>query len=250
MLLALSLTALSGCSSPATNEFEYFRIRLGDQDTLGVSGRDKMIRAVVVYFHPADANEFVIGSDPHHRDLVSSLVDAGFAVVSGHAGGNAWGNPASQHDYLALAGVAADHYHTQNIYFLAESMGTLAAVNIMAMGVTPRLRGMAAINPVLDLNKIDPRFADDVSLSYERKAFEDSNPIALPVNALSGRKIKFFVDKSDATVNADSNAFAFQRRFGGVADISIVACTGDQGSSSCYQGANFVEWFAALERRN
>jgi hypothetical protein len=62
--------------------------------------------------------------------------------------------------------------------------------------------------------------------------------------------MKFYVSPGDTRVRAETNALAFQARFGSVADIEIANCSGDHGDSSCFQGDDVVKWFTALEKRS
>jgi pimeloyl-ACP methyl ester carboxylesterase len=247
-LLLTVVTAAVACSTPEKSRFDYFRVTLDGQQVLGISANDLLIRAVVVYFHSVGGNEFSI-SDPAHIDMTTALVNAGFAVVSSAAGGDAFGNAASQHNYVILGGAAAEHYGTENIFLLAESMGAIAAANLVATKLTQRVRGFAAINPMLNLGTVAPQYQSPVAESYADLTIDRSNPMNLPVDAFQNKKIRFYVTRDDPQAPADANAFAFKERFGSAADISIVECSGTTGDKSCYQGADIVKWFAEMEKR-
>jgi pimeloyl-ACP methyl ester carboxylesterase len=187
-------------------------------------------------------------ADPVHKAFTAYLVNAGFAVVSSNAGGNAFGNWPSQKNYLFLGGEAAQHYKTENVFFLAESMGAIAAINLMTSFNTQRVRGIAAINPVLDLASVAPPYASTVAEVYANGSLDSVNPMNLPVGALQGKKLRFYVSQEDPVVPADKNALAFQSRFRSAADISIVECSGQHGNSSCFRGDDVVKWFSQLEK--
>jgi pimeloyl-ACP methyl ester carboxylesterase len=250
--VALALVvATSGCAQPTPEGFEYLRVTVDGQQTLGISKQDQSPRGVVIYFHGPDADEFAITSDEPHRLMTEALVNAGFAVVSSRASGNAFGNPQSQRNYRELANMAIEHYRVENVFFLAESMGAVAAVNLMvAAAETTRIRGLAAINPAMDLANATASYAPFVAESYaDRSTLDSTNPMNLPPNAFAGKRIRLYVSKEDEAVPAGANAFAFQRRFGGEADISVVDCAGRQGDASCLQGDDVLKWFSTLERR-
>lgn len=247
--LAVTMIFASSCANDPTGGFEYLRVTLGGEPVLGVSKKGGQVRGVVVYFHGFDSDEFVLTSDGPHTELTRSLIEAGFAVVAGKAGGNAFGNPDSLRSYVEMAGLTAGHYRVENIFFLAESMGALAAVKVIAIQST-RVRGMAAINPVLDLEGVPPIWRDDVDAAYVDHPIADANPLNLPPESLQGKRFRFYVTPSDDVSLTERNVVAFQNRFGSVADISIVDCTGEHMDASCIQGGDIVNWFRQLEYRN
>ena len=252
LVLALIMVFVSSCTQEVT-KYNYFRITVDGQQTLGISAKDKLIRAVVVFFHDFGGNEFSITSSDDHLEMIGKLVDAGFAVVSSNAGGDSWGNPASQHNYLYVGGMAAEHYGTENLYFLADSMGAIAAINLLATGPTLRVLGLAAINPVLNMDGLPAKYQPTLTAAYPqlpRGLANPMNPMALPVDSLSRRKIRFYVNSDDTLVPADKNALAFKDRFGSVADISTVDCSGSDTNASCFNGEDVLTWFTDLEKRN
>ena len=98
--VAIALAAaVNGCSTTKSEGLEYLRVTVDGQQTLGISSKDQPIRGVVIYFHGADADEFSITSDEPHRIMTEKLVNAGFAVVSSNASGNAFGCTASMPRY-------------------------------------------------------------------------------------------------------------------------------------------------------
>jgi pimeloyl-ACP methyl ester carboxylesterase len=241
---------MSGCSEATPEGFEYLRVTVDGQQTLGISKKDQPPRGVVIYFHGPDADEFAITSDEPHRLMTEKLVNAGFALVSSQASGNAFGNPQSQRNYRELANMSIEHYRVENVFFLAESIGAVAAVNLMVAAGTTRIRGLAAINPAMDLANATAPYAPFVAESYtDRPTLDSTNPMNLPPNAFAGKRIRLYVSKDDDVVPAGANALAFQRRFGGEADISVVDCAGRHGDASCVQGDDVLKWFSALERR-
>jgi acetyl esterase/lipase len=249
--VAIALAAaVNGCSTPKSEGFEYLRVTVDGQQTLGISSKDQPIRGVVIYFHGADADEFSITSDEPHRIMTEKLVNAGFAVVSSNASGNAFGNPQSQRNYRELANMAILRYRVENVFFLAESMGAVAAVNLMVLDGKRRIRGLAAINPAMDLATSTPPYAPLVAKSYnDRPTLDLTNPMNVPPNALAGMRFRLYVSNDDEVVPASTNGQAFQRRFGGDADISVMNCAGRHGDPSCVQGDDVLKWFSSLERR-
>jgi pimeloyl-ACP methyl ester carboxylesterase len=246
----MSLALTASCATQELSRYDYFRITIDGQQTLGISLKQALIRAVVIFFHGVGGNEFTMTADQAHKDFAAKLVNAGFAVVSSNAGGDAWGNPASQKNYVYLGGAAAQHYGTENLFFIAESMGAIAATNLLASGPTLRVRGFAAINPVLNLADVAPQYRSVVDEIYPNRSADAVDPMKLPVEAFHDRKMRFYVSRTDSLVDANANAYLFKARFGDVADISVVDCSGQDGDVSCLRGDDVVEWFSQLEKRS
>jgi pimeloyl-ACP methyl ester carboxylesterase len=245
----ISVAPVNACSRSPKESFDYMRVELRGQAVLGVSKRGVDPRGVVVYFHGLDKDQDILTADDAHIHLTNVLTSAGFAVVAGNAGGNAFGNRTSQDQYADIAKLASERYKVQNVFFLAESMGTLAAVNMLARAQTSRVRGLAAISPALNLESTPPAYQSAVAEAYPEQSFAEANPMNLPVDSFQGKHFRFYVTLKDAVVSTKNNAKAFQARFGAVADISIIECTGAHLDPSCIQPENIVDWFKTLEYR-
>ncbi len=238
----LAVGTLVGCSKAEVTEYDYTRVYVDGQGTLGVAKRGEAPRALVVYFHGLDSNEMVL-LDEHHKPLTDLLVNAGYAVVASNAGGNSFGNPRSQRDYAELARVAREQYRTGSVYLLAESMGAVAAVNLLAESTDPTLRGLVAISPALDLASAPEQYQQAIAAAYPEGTMEQSNPIALAPDLLAGKRMRFYASDGDTLVQTAHNADAFRDRFASVADISVVPCSGGHLDPSCVQPEDIAKWF-------
>jgi hypothetical protein len=235
--LALVFTMVTSCAEPHVEKYDYLRVYVDGQSTLGLSKRGAPPTRLVIFFHGLDTDEHVLTADPMHQKLTDVLIDNGFAVVASKAGGNAYGNPDSQRDYRELARVAAAHYRVNDIYLLAESMGTIAAVNILATSPA-----------VQNLHSAPPQYHFGINAVHPDKAvLEKINPINLPPESLAGKNLRFYASPNDSLVPSNANALAFQSRFGSVANISVVPCTGDHMDESCSQGDDIARWFTSLQ---
>lgn len=243
VVFAVVITAITSCSHQPAN-YQYLRVYVDGQSTLGISYWREP-RGLVIFFHGLDTDEYVL-RDKVHKRLTDQLVDAGFAVVASKAGGNAYGNAASQHNYRELGRVAVKHYQVEDVYLLAESMGTVAAVNLLASSETFRIRGLAAISPVLDLNSAPPGHQADIAKRYRDESLESVNPMKLPLDSLRGKNMRFYVSHDDSLAATEEHAAAFQTRFGSAAKISTVPCKGGELDPSCIQGTDIVRWFTSL----
>jgi hypothetical protein len=244
VVFAVVITAITSCShQPVT--YLYLRVYVDGQSTLGIT-KWRQPRGLVIFFHGLDTDEYVLTGDEVHKRLTDQLLDAGFAVVASKAGGNAYGNEASQHNYRQLGRVAVKHYQVTDVYLLAESMGTVAAVNLLAFSETLRIHGLAAILPVLDLNSAPPGHQADIPERHPDEPLESVNPMKLPLGSLRGKTMRFYVNHDDSLATTEEQAAAFQTRFGSAAKISIVPCKGGELDPSCMQGTDIVRWFASL----
>jgi pimeloyl-ACP methyl ester carboxylesterase len=249
LILSVVVAAVTACSSDP-EKYEYYRVTIDGQQTLGISAKGMMIRGTVIFFHGVNSNEFAMMTGKTRADFTSELVNAGFVVVSSNAGGDAFGNRESQKNYVYVGGTAAEHYQTEYVYFVAESMGAIAAADLVAAGLTTRVRAFIAINPILDLTKIAPQYQPLVDKSFAGQSIDAANPMNQPLEAFRGKKIRFYVSADDPLVPAETNALAFQARYGSVADISVVKCAGQADSSSCFQGHDVVQWLSQQEKRS
>ncbi|TFV59921.1 alpha/beta hydrolase [Mycobacterium sp. PS03-16] len=240
-------TVVASCAPQPPPELDYMRVSIDGQPTLGIVKRDVEARGVVVFFHGLDHQEYSLIEDEPHQELTETLVNAGFAVVASKAGGNAYGNSASQRNYRELAKEAVEHYRVANVFLLAESMGAIAAANLLASGDPPQMLGLAAISPVLNLAHPPAEHREAIALSFPDKSIESVDPIGLPTDNFQSKKIRIYASPEDPLVSRDANALAFQARFGQVADISMVSCTGPHGDPSCVQADDLVKWFTQLE---
>ncbi|TSD95445.1 lysophospholipase [Gordonia rubripertincta] len=243
MTMVALATSTAGCASPADGLTRTRGVVAGE-NTLSIWNDAVTTRGVVVYFHGLDRDETILEMDEPHRELTRRLTDAGYVVVASRAGGNAYGNKESQDDYAELAVTAAAQHRVSDVFFLAESMGTVAAVNLMAKRPDLRPRGLAAIGPALNFGAV----ADDYrpSLLGANPDVSETDPMRLPVESLAGQRFRFYVSPDDVLVPTASNADAFRARFGSVADVSMIECSGEHLNSSCVNGGDVVSWFSAI----
>ncbi|WP_146221064.1 CapA family protein [Mycolicibacterium moriokaense] len=244
--LVVAVASLTACARDES-EFTYLRIQVDGQPTLAITRKDARIRGIVVYFHGIDGNEFSMTSDSSQREMTRDLVDAGFAVVSSFAGGNAFGDQQTVQNYRELGSMAHEHYQIDNVYFLADGLGAIPAINLFASGHAP-MRGLAAINPVLNLTTARTH-VPALSVNEPSAPSEIGDPMALDPEALQGKDIRFYVSPQDSDAPSADNATLFERRFGGTAKISVVGCSGAHRDASCVQGEDLARWFTQLDAR-
>ena len=86
-----------------------------------------------------------------------------------------------------------------------------------------------------------------IAASYPRESLASVDPMTFAANDFVGKHLRFYVTPTDSLVPTNTNALAFQSRFGSAADISTVSCTGPHLDPSCIQGEDIVKWFSQLE---
>lgn len=239
-------TACFGCSTATA---QYQRTIIDGQDVLAATKSGVPVRGVVVYFHGLDRDESILTLDEPHRRLTEDLVEAGFPVVASSAGGNAYGSLKSQENYAALAYDAVKHFGVDKVFFIAESMGTLAAVRLMASDKNLPVVGLAGINPLLNLDALQSKYRSAVEYANPGQSIEELSPFDLPAGSMKAENLRFYVTPDDQLVSTADNAAAFQTKFGGAANISLVTCEGEHLDPSCIQGKDIVAWFNSLMSR-
>src|SRR5258708_2503447 len=235
VVIAAVLIMSTSCSAEPLN-YQYFRVYIDGQPTLGLSMKKVDPTGLIIFFHGQDDNEFSLTRDDDHKKLTDHLIYNSFAVIASEAAGNAYGNQQSQRIYRQLIRTAVSHYNVKYIYLLAESMGAVAAVNILATSPDLPILGMAAISPALDFKAAPSQYQAKIHEAYPDVSPESTNPMNIPPELLAGKKIRFYVTQQDSIVSTDANALAFRDRFGSAADISIVTCTGGPLDASCSPG--------------
>ena len=245
LLCGLVFPAVAACSNGPLL-YDYVRVFLHDEGVLGVSKQHTDPTRIAVYFHGLDSDEKVLLDDAH-RELVDTLVNDGFAVVASNAGGDVFGNAGSQSDYLELIRFAQEHYGGPlPVYFIAESMGAVAASNIYAKVPDLDVLGMVGISPALDFDTAQEAFQPAIAAAYGSRSPDAMNPLGLPREDLEGKHFRFWASDSDTVVPAALNAKAFEQKFASVTDVTVTSCTGEHSDPSCMPAGQILDWLNAL----
>jgi pimeloyl-ACP methyl ester carboxylesterase len=221
-------------------------VPIGGPGTAGLSVDGQSVKGIVVYFHGSDQNARVIRDSERHRNVFDPLLRAGYAVVAADADGNAFGNPASRQDYRHLIAAARDKYGTVPLYFVAESMGALAALALIAEDSKHEVKGMVGISPLMGLPP-DIRSVNFIQSPWQGDVPPSGDPLSWPPEVFAGRPFRLYSSPEDHVIPDNASATAFAERFGSVASIEIVDCAGGHAASPCYQGVDVQEWMAGLQ---
>ena len=250
-LAALGL--LAGCGSSDTpsepdtssDEPQVVDLEVGGQSAVAVVPPGDSPTGLVLYVHGhGETHDSLTGGSDQKR-VTDRLVADGYVVAASDAHFDAWGNETSQQDYVALAAELKSRYDTPQTFLLAESMGGVAALQILAGDQIPDLAGLAGISML-----VDPTVAADTEYGEELRAAYGGqlptgtqNPLNIPAEQFAGDPIRLYIAPEDATVIYAENAEPFLAKLQGVADISAVSCEGGHIDPSCFQTDDLADWF-------
>ena len=223
-------------------------LTVGGQPAVAIVPATPNPRGLVIYLHGYGGDHLSLQRGDDEGRVAQRLVADGYVVAASDAHGDAWGNAASQQDYVDLAAELTRRYATPRTFLWAESMGTLAALHLLAGDRIPGLAGLAAVCPLTDLGfVVDGQFQLLVRQAYGgRLPTGTQDPAQLPAEDFRGDHIRFYVASHDQTVPTELNAGPFTARVGSVADVSTVPCQGGHIDPSCFQPDDLTDWFNRL----
>jgi len=238
---------LASCSDDGTKDygFQVDEAEVNGPGTLGLSESGQQIKGLVVYFHGSDQTARVIRDDEKHRNLFDPVLRSGYAVVAADAGGNAFGNPASQQDYRRLVEAARQKYGAVPMFFVAESMGAIAALSLINEDVDRQVKGMVGVSPLMGIPP-PARKVNYLTGPWGGTVDASADPMTWPPSAFANRAFRLYLPKDDTVIPAGATGKDFAAQFGSVATIEIVECEGGHVASPCYQGDDVEKWVGAL----
>jgi pimeloyl-ACP methyl ester carboxylesterase len=220
-------------------------VPVGGPGTAGLSVAGEPVKGIVVYFHGSDQNARVIRDSEKHRNVFDPLLRAGYAVVAADAQGNAFGNPASREDYRRLIAAARAQYGMVPLFFVAESMGALAALALIGEDSQRDVKGMVGISALMGLPP-DIRSVSFIKGPWQGEVPVSGDPLSWSPEVFAERTFRLYTSPEDKVIPANASASAFAERFGSVATVGIVDCAGGHAASACYQGSDVEKWIAGL----
>jgi pimeloyl-ACP methyl ester carboxylesterase len=200
---------------------------------------------LIVYFHGSDQTARVIRDDEKHRNLFDPVLRAGYAVVAADADGNAFGNPPSLAAYRPLVAAARQKYGAGPMFFVAESMGALAALVLINEDVDRQVKAMMGVSPLMGL-PARAREVAYVAAPWGGTVPASADPMTWPPNAFANREFRLYLPMDDTVIPAGGSGKDFAARFGSVATVELVECQGGHVAAACYQGDDVVKWITAL----
>jgi pimeloyl-ACP methyl ester carboxylesterase len=241
----LLLFGLVACSDEKT--FKIDAAEVYGPGTLGLSAAGEPVRGLVVYFHGSDQDAGFIRDSEKHRAFFDPLLRAGYAVVASDADGNAYGNPVSREDYRQLIAAAQRKYAIKPTFFVAESMGALAALALMREDTGRQVMGMVGITPMMGIPP-SIRSVDFIASTWGGHITDAADPMSWPPQKLADRAMRLYVAPDDKVLPPGTTGRDFADRFRSVAEIEVVDCTGGHVAVACYQGDDVQKWMASLSQ--
>ncbi|WP_029116584.1 alpha/beta hydrolase [Mycobacterium sp. URHB0044] len=249
-LALVALCALVSCSDDRIDAgnvdygFSVEDVPVNGPGTVGLSMSGQPVKGLVVYFHGLDQTARVIRDDEKHRNLFDPMLRAGYAVVAADAGGNAFGNPRSVGSYRRLIAAARQKYGAGPLFFVTESMGTLAALTLISEDADRQVKAMVAVSPLMGLPP-QAREVKYIAGPWGGTVPPSADPMTWPPSAFANRAFRLYLPTGDTVVPSGGTGKDFAARFGSVAGVEIVECQGGHVASVCYQGDDVEKWIAA-----
>lgn len=219
--------------------------RIGGQRAVVVTPR-AATRKVVVVAHGYGHDAWTMLADIPR--LAGTLLAHGYTVVTSDAHRDAWGNPASRRDYVALAR-AMRRRGLDRVYVLARSMGGLATLRAMRRIHPVAWAGIYPACNLASLWRFRARIARAYRLPWWRViGLGRMSPIR--PRGVAGMSMIFWASPHDTIVpkalNTDLCAAA-ARRHG--AHVTVVTTRGDHGDPSNLHPRRLAAFFDAANGR-
>ena len=243
------ITCSAGCrQAPHSDELPPISIQKSVVDgpgTVGLVAAGQPVKGVVVYFHGMDETATTTQSDAKHKSVVDALLRSGYAVVSADAAGNAFGNPASRAAYQSLIRAAQVKYQAPVQFFLATSMGALPALALLRNPEGRQIKGMVGISPLMGIPP-EGRDINFIRAAWGGTVPTEADPLSWLPAAFAGKHFELFYSDGDTVVPPKASAPAFIGRFGAVADVRVVTCTGNHVAPDCFRAGDVAAWMGSL----
>ena len=201
------------------------------QQAVVLAGQQSGRHDLVIVLHGLGGSAGLV-EEPKAAAFTRRLVADGFVVAASDAHGDAWGDAASQADYVRLHQWVAQRFDIDRTVLVSSSMGAIAGLQLAAHRDVPRLAGWVGVSPVIDLPgaaRSGP-LRDDVDLSPEQLRALD--PSRVPGRALRGLPMAVVISPADGVVSVPA-AERFARRTG----ARLVTCSGGHAAEDCFRAA-------------
>jgi len=208
---------------------------------------------LVIYFHGSGTNQLNPFTDTGSKYIIDKLLSEGYIVATSEAHGNAWGNQASQDDYLALYNYIIANYNINDVVFVGHSMGGITSLNMIAKNAIPAVSRWYGIYPATNLNEayFTEGFASAIETAYGftgsanyAAATAGNDPQLYAGNAYANKKYTMTASAGDLTIIKTTNADLFNTKLTGASISSyIVTATGLHGDISHFIPKHIFSFF-------
>lgn len=211
---------------------------------------------LVIYFHGSGTNQLNPFTDPNSKYVIDKLLSEGYIVATSQAHGNAWGNQASQDDYLALYNYIIANYNINDVVFVGHSMGGITSLNMIAKNTIPAVTRWYGIMPATNLNEayFTEGFASAIETAYGftgsanyAAATAGNDPNLYAGSVYAGKKYTMTASTGDLTIIKTTNADLLNTKLTGAGISSyIVTATGIHGDISHFIPKHIYRFFQGI----
>lgn len=211
---------------------------------------------LVIYFHGSGTNQLNPFTDTNSKYVIDKLLSEGYIVASSQAHGNAWGNQASQDDYLALYNYVIANYNINDVVFVGHSMGGITSLNMIAKNTIPAVSRWYGIMPATNLSEayFTEGFASSIETAYGftgganyAAATAGNDPNLYAGSAYVGKKYTMTASPGDLTIIKTTNADLFNTKLTGAGISSyIVTASGVHGDISHFIPKHIYRFFQGI----
>jgi hypothetical protein len=213
---------------------------------------------VVMYIHGHSESETALVLVDQKGTVAQELLDAGYILCASNAHGNSFGNQDALDDYAALDVYMRANYNVLGYGIWGQSMGGLPSLMLIPDGQISDIAGWLGTFPICSLAAsyngtggvnfqadIDAAFGitGETPNTYAEKT-DGYDPNALSAVSFGTVPMRSYASYGDTTVHRAQNADAFQTKvLSSRTEAAVVACTGNHGDVSHFQGADYIQFF-------
>lgn len=197
---------------------------------------------LVIYFHGSGTNQLNPFTDTNSKYVIDKLLSEGYIVATSQAHGNAWGNQASQDDYLALYNYINTNYNITDVTYIGHSMGGLASLSMLSKNTISKAKLWYGIMPVTNLANAYSisSFVPDIETAYGfsggvnyAAATAGYDPQLLVTATYAGKRYVMTASSSDTLVSKANNSDLFNAKMlAGSIVSSVITASGVHGDIS------------------
>lgn len=197
---------------------------------------------LAIYFHGAGETENSAFTQIDEKRITDFLISKGIIVATSYANGVAWGNQTSQDDYYDLYDYINSNFDIGKVVFIAQSMGGLASLNLLASGRID-VDCWYGIFPVTNLyNMYQGVFASEIETAYGFSGSENYSaatsgfdPNTKTNSDFPKVRIRMTASYADNLVLRSQNSDLFFTKMNGYSPkCELVSHTGDHGDPTAF----------------
>jgi hypothetical protein len=211
---------------------------------------------MVLYCHGSGEVANVWETDSLKAGIRDALLNAGHILCASLAGGNLWGNDASNTHYVNLYNQVTSRFTINRVLMIAQSMGGSSGFKIVADNLIPNIKGLYCIYPVSNLANMygNASYTTAIQTAYGipgTGTYATQTAGHDPVLFTSAQlqrftmPVRFTHSYADTVVPRAQHTDIFQPLIAPYAPESgIITSTGDHGDPSNFIPSDVVSFFS------